>query len=84
MKTSSGERTSARHRTISSIDMGAIAHCRRVAFAIDVNAFAAAREPDAIAACASGGHPHALQFGRAANCKPRIGGSPTAPKPIAS
>jgi len=64
--------------------MGAFARCRRPAFVIDANAFAAASEPDAIAARAPGGHRRALQSGRAANCKPRIEYSPTMPNSIAS
>ncbi|CAG9245808.1 hypothetical protein BDI4_190023 [Burkholderia diffusa] len=84
VNTSSARRTSARHRTISSIDMGASARCGRPAFAIDTNAFAAASEPDAIVARAPGGHRRALQSVRAANCKVRNECSPTTPKSIAS
>ncbi|RKU00096.1 hypothetical protein C7H84_26850 [Burkholderia sp. Nafp2/4-1b] len=64
--------------------MSPIAHCLSAPFAIDVNPFAAACVPDAIAAHTPGAHRHALQIGRAANCKPRIVCSPPKPKSIAS
>ncbi|RQR46058.1 hypothetical protein DIE12_03975 [Burkholderia sp. Bp9015] len=64
--------------------MRTTAHGRRAMFAIHADTSAAARAPDAIAAHASSVQRHALQFARAANCKPRIERSSTGPTSIAS
>ncbi|MXN76773.1 hypothetical protein GR157_18795 [Burkholderia sp. 4701] len=69
---------------IPSNDMTAIARFRRSTFAVHANPFAPAGIPAAMTARASSVHRRALQIGRAANCKPRIGRSSARPESIAS